>query len=533
MSTTETGIEEFVVVRTRRLSLAFIGILGVSLLALGPVFFFVVRNTAAGYGVLGGLGVCLISLVLVLRGMPRIGNAVFLGACLLIVAGVAWASRTQAEGFPVVLISVVGLSIVVLIPVGILVTPWTAAIYSAGTFVILLPSMITSADPAIAARIPIFLIIYLFCGTIVYAMSKIQDTLLRKALTESQRSSAALESVRDMLQRVAELRSRLDESQRMIGVQLDGISEIVAAYTARVADVAGGYEALAESVSGSSDQLARLDDSVRIITSNVERQVELVKSTSAAQDKIGSALKSMGENILAADETNAVLARTAESGGENVKSLLGVIEELKDYQKKLAAANQTVQRIAAQTNILAMNASIEAAHAGDAGSGFSVVADEVRALSDESNARTKEISALIRGMTSAIGRGVETIGRTGDSLLEVNHRAELSRPVMRELSEGMSANLATLSAIADDSLSLVRSTNEIGESATLQQEVYGAYRATFGALTTQLTGATEQLRDLQEHTARAREILSTLAQIRQENDTLNNRIADLLGSKEN
>jgi len=241
----------------------------------------------------------------------------------------------------------------------------------------------------------------------------------------------------------------------------------------------------------------------------------------------------MGENILAADETNAVLARTAESGGENVKSLLGVIEELKDYQKKLAAANQTVQRIAAQTNILAMNASIEAAHAGDAGSGFSVVADEVRALSDESNARTKEISALIRGMTSAIGRGVETIGRTGDSLLEVNHRAELSRPVMRELSEGMSANLATLSAIADDSLSLVRSTNEIGESATLQQEVYGAYRATFGALTTQLTGATEQLRDLQEHTARAREILSTLAQIRQENDTLNNRIADLLGSKEN
>ncbi|WP_455382544.1 methyl-accepting chemotaxis protein [Salinispira pacifica] len=533
MSTTETGIEEFVVARTRRLSLAFIAILGVTLIALGPVFFLVIRNNAAGFGVVGGVAVCLVSLVLVLRGMPRIGNAIFLGTCLLIVAAVAWASRGSAQGFPVVLVSVVGLSLVVLIPVGILVSPWTGAIYSAGIFLLLLPSMIASGDAAIVQRIPLFLIIYLFAGTIVYAMSRIQDSLLRKALTESERSGRALASMQDMFSRVGELRTRLGESQALIGEQLDQISGIVAAYTARVADVAGGYEELAESVSRSSEELSRLDKSVKVITENVRTQGDLVRNTSAAQESIGSALKSMGERVLAADETNAILAKAAETGGENVKALLGVIDELKDYQKKLAVANQTVQRIAAQTNILAMNASIEAAHAGDAGSGFSVVADEVRALSDESNSRTKEISALIRGMTAAIGRGVETIGRTGDSLLEVNHRAELSRPIMRELSEGMSSNLATLNAIAEDSRSLVRSSGEIGESASLQGEVYEAYRRTFDSLTSRLGSATEGLRSLQDHTAQARRILSTLTQIRQENETLNNRIADILGSKDN
>ncbi len=533
MSTSETGIEEFVMTRTRRLSVAFIGALGVSLLALGPVFFLVVRNRAAGYGVIAGIAICLISLFLVRRGMARIGNGLFFGTCLLIIAGVAWASHASGEGFAVVLISVVGLSLVVLIPVGILVTPLVAAIYAGGTFILLLPSMILSGDISIIRRIPVFLVVYLFGGAINFSISRIQDGLLRKAVTESNRSVRALESVREMLRRVDSLRARVDESQRLIGEQLDQITEIVGTYTTRVTDVAGSYGELADSVARSHEELGRLDESVQVITTNVRSQSELVKSTFDAQQKISSALTSMGDQVQSANATNAILARSAESGRENVKLLLGVIDELKDYQKKLAVANQTVQRIAAQTNILAMNASIEAAHAGDAGSGFSVVANEVRVLSDESNARTKEISSLIRGMTAAIGRGVETIGKTGDSLLEVNNRAELSRPILRELSEGMTTNLAALSAIADDSRAIVKSTTEIGESASIQEQVFSAYRTTFGALSDRLTGAVTQLQGLESDTERARRVISTLGKIRVENETVNSRIAEILGSKEN
>ncbi|HUX14236.1 MAG TPA: methyl-accepting chemotaxis protein [Spirochaetia bacterium] len=533
MKRAETGIEEFVVTRTRRLSIAFIGVLGVSLLVLGPVFFFVVRNHAAGYGAVAGIAICLISLFLVRRGMARVGNALFFGACLLIVAGVAWVSHGSGEGFAVVLVSVVGLSLVVLIPVGILVTPPVAAIYAGGIFILLLPSMILSGDTSIMRRVPVFLVVYLFAGAINFSMSRIQDSLLRKALAESVRSNQALESVREMLRRVDALRLRVDESQRLIGEQLDQISEIVGTYTTRVIDVAGSYGEVAVSVAKSHEELGRLDDSVRVITTNVRSQSDLVKSTFSAQERISYALTSMGDQIQSADATNAILASSAQSGRENVKLLLGVIDELKDYQKRLAVANQTVQRIAAQTNILAMNASIEAAHAGDAGSGFSVVANEVRVLSDESNARTKEISSLIRGMTAAIGRGVETIGKTGDSLLEVDHRAELSRPILRELSEGMTTNLAALAAIADDSRSIVRSAAEIGESASIQEQVFGTYRTTFRALSDRLNGAVARLQGLESESERARMVISTLGRIREENEKMNIRIAEILGSKEN
>ncbi len=529
----EMGVEEYLKSRIRRISLAFIGVLGAALLALVPVFFFLVHNRFAGIGASAALIACLGSLILVRGGMERTGNAVFFSACLIIIDVVAWASHSSGGTLSTVLISVVGLTIIVLMPTGILITPRFAVIVTVAAFVFLLPTIVLSKNPDLIHRIPLFAVVYLFSGAIIYVLSTVQDSLLRKAISEGRRSESALASARDTLHRVDETRVQVDRAQQVVGEHLDRISEIVESYTARVSSVSGGYHALADAVTGSREELGNLDESVQLIAGHMKTQSDLVGKSSDAEERIASDLRSMSERLKSASETNMVLAESAEKGRENVAALVGIIDELKDYQRRLSSVNQTIQRIGAQTNILAMNASIEAAHAGAAGRGFSVVADEVRALSDESSSRTKEIATLIRGMNSAISRGVETIGLAGDSLLEVNHHAELSRPVIQDLSSGMQQNLEVLTAMTDNSRQLVGITRDIEHSAGQQQGVFGKYRETFGLLSERLVSTVRQLQELQQHTDTARDILAGLASVRAENERLGRRIADLLGSQDN
>ncbi len=248
----------------------------------------------------------------------------------------------------------------------------------------------------------------------------------RMEVPKQTEAALLVQSLNDM---AAELGRREQEAVQ----HLDDLRQIFG----QIAVTAGELSRVSEHVNESSQELS----------SGAEEQGQVVDELTSATSMI---FEKASANVGYVDKANAVLggARTdTVKGNDDMAAMNQAIDDISRSAEKVATVIKTIDDIAFQTNLLSLNAAIEAARAGWHGKGFSVVAEEVRRLARHSASHATESDAMLKEAVENARRGVEMGGKTAAMLEEVKKSLDTLSEYMQDVMQSSSEQFTALSEI--------------------------------------------------------------------------------------
>ena len=261
-----------------------------------------------------------------------------------------------------------------------------------------------------------------------------------------------------------------------------------------------------QEISRSSNYIANTLDSTTAHIQEVSASAQTIadRSHEAATDSAETAAIA-GEGKNAVSET----IDTMESIKDEVLGLEDVIENLNSASKQIGEIVNTITNIAYQTNLLALNAAIEAARAGEHGQGFTVVANEVKKLAEESGEAAEDISKKIKEMLKKTGKAVETINRGATKVIEGVNIANLAGNNLDKIVTSV-ANVNKM--IQDISNASTEQSQNIDSLRGSIESITGATKITSEGTKRVASAVNEQLSHIRQYISVTKELL-TLVQM--------------------
>lgn len=192
-----------------------------------------------------------------------------------------------------------------------------------------------------------------------------------------------------------------------------------------------------ESVNQTVSAITQISSNIDSLEKMIEAQAGGVQQASTAVEQMIGNIMSVNQSVEKMASSFDTLQADANSGASKQAVVNEKIRQIEEQSKMLQDANTVINSIASQTNLLAMNAAIEAAHAGEAGKGFSVVADEIRKLSENSTKQSKIIRDQLRSIRDSISGVVSASSESSQSFNRVTELIAATDEVVRQIKGAM------------------------------------------------------------------------------------------------
>jgi methyl-accepting chemotaxis protein len=325
-----------------------------------------------------------------------------------------------------------------------------------------------------------------------------------------------VDSLREVVDRI---KNDADEMKQQRNELVSNTEETASAsneISANVRNINGEIDNLDSEVQNVSSAVEELTRTVEMLQDNTETQASAVAQSTSSIEQMMASLDSVAGTVRNKQESAQNLSDTIEEGGRMVEQSREATEKIVQLAGRISEISEVISGVASQTNLLAMNAAIEAAHAGEAGKGFAVVADEIRKLAETSQTNSKEITTTIEEILESVDVASKAAKSSSETFTLITRETKETVDAFNEIysstEELSQGSKQILEAIGE----LNNVATQVKESAEEMKNSVGIVKSAAGEVSNISTTVKTGIKEIETGTSEIAEAMSHVEQISQQ-----------------